>query len=87
MKKKTKNTAARSPATLSVSRYCAVKAHRQMTDAVQPILPMSKKVLRPKRSTKKAVQTLPIIVKLVQQALSKRGTNPVSPSDAYIRTP
>jgi hypothetical protein len=44
MPKNTKNTAALSPAVLSMPKYTAVNVHRQMTDVVQPILPMSSKV-------------------------------------------
>jgi hypothetical protein len=80
--KKMKNTAARRPAVLVVPRNSAVKAQRKMTQLVTPTEPMSMKVRRPKRSMKNAVQVLPMMVKDVQQALSRRGMEPERPSEA-----
>jgi hypothetical protein len=50
MPENTKNTAALSPAVLSMPKYTAVNVDRQMTNAVQPILPISSKVQRLSRS-------------------------------------
>lgn len=77
-----KNTAARSPATFVVPRYSAVKAHRKITQAVQPVDPINMNVLRPNRSMYNAVQMFPMMVNVVQQAFRSKGTNPVNPRDA-----
>lgn len=69
---------------LSVQRFT-------MFDVLQygylPVAPINKNVLRPNLSMYRAVQVLPKIVNVVQQALSRSGMEPSRPSEAYIKTP
>lgn len=80
--KKTKNTAALSPAMLSVSKKDAVRAQRKIRETTQPMEPISINRRLPNRSMYKAVQVLPMMVKLVQQALRRRGVDPDKPREA-----
>lgn len=80
--KKTKNTAALSPAVLSVSKKDAVRAQRKIRETTQPMEPISINRRLPNRSMYKAVQVLPMMVKLVQQALRRRGVDPDKPREA-----
>ena len=67
---------------LVVLRNLAVKAHRKVTQVVQPMEPMSMNNLRPKRSTVRAATVLARMVKVVQQALRRRGRKPARPREA-----
>ena len=87
MKNQMKKTAAFRPAVFVVLRYSAVKAHRKTRETVTPVAPMSRKVRLPQRSMYNAVQMLPMMVKVVQQAFNNNGLKPCSPRDAYMRTP
>lgn len=77
-----KKTAAFKPAPLVPPRNEAVSAQRNMRAVVQPQAPMRRNVRLPYLSTKKNVQMLPTIVKVVQHAFSSRGLKPVRPSEA-----
>jgi hypothetical protein len=65
-----------------VPRYVAERAHRKIRETVTPQDPIRRKVLRPYLSTKKNVQMLPTMVKVVQQALRSNGLKPVKPRPA-----
>lgn len=74
MKNQTKNTAAFRPAVFVVPRYSAVSAQRKLSETTTPVAPIRRKVRRPSLSMYRAVHMLPKIVKVVQQALRRRGT-------------
>lgn len=74
-----KNTMAFRPAVSVVPWYSAVSAARKIRQIRHPVVPMRKKVRRPKRSMKNADQVLPMTATKVQHAFRSSGIFPVKP--------